>query len=227
MIDSDARNYGTGFSTFDDLFGPMESGSLYMIAGRTVLNRHLIDRAAVLAAHGGGTVYYIDGGHRADPFSMARILRMHREDPRPVLERVMIARAFTAYQMDSLIRDSLHRLGSVPDLLIVSSMDSLFSDPEVDLEAARAMVRNCMKALRGIADRGACVLLSVSGGSRESELLPHMSPYCSNWASLTPRLGSRVRIVTRGGEWRDFSPLHPFQTMIEDFGSPPGAEEAA
>lgn len=227
MSDNKRDGFITGLSAFDDLFGPMRSGDLHLVVGRTSLNRNLVDRASVLAASRGCSVYYIDGGHRADPFSMARVLRMQRRDPRSVLERIMIARAFTAYQMDSLIREKLSELNDVPDLLVISSMDSLFSDPEVDIEEAKAMVRNCMEALRGIADRGACVLISAVGGGRESDLLAFISPSCSNWASLTNRFANRVRMVTRGGEWRDFVPLHPFQTIIEDYGSQGSIEEAA
>jgi hypothetical protein len=220
-------SYRTGVTVFDDLFGPMHPGSMYLLVGRTSLNRHIIDRLAVLSAHRGDSTYYIDGGHRADPFAMARVLRMQRQDPRPVLERVHIARAFTAYQMDSLIRESLSELPSPPDLLIVSAIDSLFSDPEVDIREAKGMLSNCMAALKRMTERGTCVVLSAYGGSRESELLACMSPHCVNWASLTNRFPTRVRIVTRGGLWQDFTPLHPFQTMIEDFDASAYTQEAA
>ncbi|MEA3558222.1 MAG: hypothetical protein U9R75_03115 [Candidatus Thermoplasmatota archaeon] len=227
MPDNDPGIYTTGFPVFDDIFGPMISGDLHLIVGRTRLNHDLVDRTAVLAASRGDSVYYIDGGHGADPFSMARVLRMQRKDPRSVLERIMIARAFTAYQMDSLIREGVRSLQEPPDLLIISSLDSLFSDPEVDIREAKGMMRNCMTVLRETADRGACVLISAVGGGRESELLALMSPVCSNWASLAKRSGNRVRIVTRGGRWRDLVPLHPFQTMIEDYSSRGSTEEAA
>jgi hypothetical protein len=225
MADSPKKAYRTGVSVFDDLFGPMHPGGMYLLVGRTGLNRHIIDRLAVLSASRGDATYYIDGGHRADPFSMARVLRLQRQDPRPVLERVRIARAFTAYQMDSLIREGLFDLDEPPELLIVTAMDSLLSDPEVDRNEAKAMLRNCMASLKRLAERGACVVIGAAGGSRESELLAHISPYCINWASLTDRFPSRVRIVTRGGLWQDFTPLNPFQTMLEDFGSAGTAEE--
>jgi len=220
-------SYRTGVTVFDDLFGPMHPGNIYLLVGRTGLNRHIADRLAVLSAHRGDTTYYIDGGHRADPFAMARVMRVQRKDPRPVLERVHIARAFTAYQMDSLIREALSELPSPPDLLIVSAIDSLFSDPEVDQEEAKGMLQNCIAALKKLAGMGTCVVLSAIGGSRESELLARISPHCSNWASFTDRFPARVRIVTRGGLWQDFTPLHPFQTMIEDFDAGAFSEEAA
>jgi len=225
MANSSKKAYRTGVSVFDDLFGPMHPGSIYLLVGRTALNRHIIDRLAVLSASRGDATYYIDGAHRADPFSMARVLRLQRQDPRPVLERIRIARAFTAYQMDSLVRESLTELQELPEILIVTAMDSLLSDPEVDREEAKAMVQNCMASLIDIAKKGACVVISATGGSRESELLARISPHCINWASFTDRFPSRVRIVTRGGLWQDFTPLNPFQTMLEDFGAPNPAEE--
>jgi len=195
-------SYRTGVTIFDDLFGTMHPGNIYLLVGRTGLNRHITDRLAVIGAQRGGRIYYIGGGYGADPFVMARILRMQRGGPMHVLERVMIARAFTAYQMDSLVRESLQDLPSPPELLIVSAMDSLFSDPE----EAGGMLENCMSVLNENAGKGASVVISASGGSRESEVLSRISPCCSNWASFTNRFPSRVRIVTRGGDSGRTSP---------------------
>ena len=216
----------TGFALFDDIFGPFTSGDIHLIVGRTELTYDLMDRLVVNTAKEGKAAYYIDGGNRADPFAMARILRMQRIDPRGALHRVMIARAFTAYQMDTLINTNLMKLEDAPALLLISSMDRLFSDPEVETDAARGMVKNCMMSLDAMAAKGCCVVIAATGGSHGSDLLPLITPYCSNWVSLSNRQKGRIRIITKGGNWMDISSIHPYQTMIDDFWPDPIPTEA-
>lgn len=216
----------TGFTLFDDLFGPFTRGDIHLIVGRTDLTYNLMDLLVVNAARKELTAYYIDGGHRADPFAMARILRMQRIDPRGTLRNVMIARAFTAYQMDSLINEKLTEEADAPPLLMISSIDSLFSDPEVEPEVARGMLNNCMEVLKSMAARGSCVVIAATGGSKGSDLLPLITPHCSIWVSLRNRQKGRIRIITKGGRWTDISSIHPYQTMIDDFWSIPQVTEA-
>jgi hypothetical protein len=194
--------------------------------GGTDLTYSLLDRLVVNAARKGRAAYYVDGGNRADPFAMARVLRMQRTDARGTLNRVMIARAFTAYQMDTLINVNLTEVGEVPSLLIVSSLDRLFSDPEVDPEAAKGMLENCMRSLDSMAASGACVVIAATAGGRGSDLLPVISPYCSNWISLRNRQKGRIRMIVKGGRWMDVSSIHPYQTMIDDFWLEPVLTEA-
>jgi len=226
MIDAPDRELTTGLTAFDELMGPLLPGSIYLLAGRTPLTSEVIDRLLVRAAMAGTTAYYIDGGHGADPFAMARVLRLQRTDPRRPLEKVMVARAFTAYQMDSMILPGLPALGEPPDLLVVSSMDSLLSDPEVDREEAMGMLANWFEALESTAARGSCVILAAHGGGKEGEFLTRMSEHCSSWASFKERGRGRTRLVVKGGLWKEVVPLHPLQMLMEDFPAQGAAVEA-
>src|SRR5215510_10928443 len=49
---------------------------------------------------------YLCGDNRFDPYAVARFTRSQRKSPEEALGRILIARAFTAYQLDELI----HRL---------------------------------------------------------------------------------------------------------------------
>jgi hypothetical protein len=216
----------TGLSIFDDLFGPFTRGDIHLLVGRTDLTYSLMDRLIVNTARKGEAAYYIDGGHRADPFAMARVLRMQRTDPREMLRKVMIARAFTAYQMDSLINGSLKELSETPPLLMISALDRMFSDPEVETEAAKGMIANCMETLDTMASRGSCVVIAAYGGSRGSDLMPLITPHCSNWVSIRNRQKGRIRLIVKGGRWTDIAPIHPYQTMIDDFWSGRALTEA-
>src|SRR5262247_4074959 len=95
---------------------------------------------------------YLCGDNRFDPFAVARFARSQRKSPEEALGRILVARAFTAYQLDELI----HRLnppiiplqtapGIQPAYLdntfgvvIVSGLCTAFFDEDVtDKDAAR------------------------------------------------------------------------------------------
>jgi hypothetical protein len=52
-------------------------------------------------------VVFVDGGNSFDPYSVAEIARNYGLDSRAVLERIYVSRAFTAYQLSSLILEEL------------------------------------------------------------------------------------------------------------------------
>jgi Rad51 len=71
---------------------------------------------------------FVDGGNSFNPYSLSRIAKSFGAEPRNVLSRIHVARAFTEYQLDALI----HRLQDAveqwnPALLAISYLPSLFS----------------------------------------------------------------------------------------------------
>ena len=214
MNDEMAR---TGIRAFDSVFGSVRGGSFNLLIGRTDLNFRIVDRLAVRFADTGDPVYYVDGAGRSNPFTMAQVLRGVRRDPYGVLSRINIARAFTAHQMDAIVRESLPSLLPAPSLAIVSGIDTLLSDPEVKEDEAWGMMANCLEALEELSRAGSAVIVAATGGSRGGEFLRAMGPRAGNWASLKERPGGRIRIVVKDGRWIDFVPISPLQTVIDDF----------
>lgn len=204
--------FRTGFFLFDEMMGFLP-GRVHLVVGRCDLGFHLLDRLVSLSAFSGRDVRYIDGAHRANPFSMASVLRSRRVDPYGPLNRVRIARAFTAHQMDSLIRTRLDG----GDLILVTAMDSLFSDPQVPDDEGKGMLDNCMEVLEEKAKGGSCVVIAAMGAGRGGELVQRMRSRVSGWVTLHDRPGNRVRVVVQGGGWRDLRMVDPFQYLLEDF----------
>jgi len=206
-----------GIRAFDSVFGGFVPGRINLLIGRCDLNFMILDRLSVAHASCGGTVYYVDGAMRCNPFSMARVLRSRRSDPSGPLSRILIARAFTAHQMDALVREALPAVRPAPSLAIVSGLDSLLSDAEVKDDEAAGMLGNCAASLEAIAALGPAVVVAATGGARGADLLRVIGPMAEKWASLKERPGKRVRIVVKEGRWTDFVPVPPFQTILDDF----------
>jgi hypothetical protein len=79
------------------------------------------------------SVIFIDGGNSFDVYAVSDRAREYGLDPKGVLEKIYISRAFTAYQLTSLIlkrlREAFSRFGS--RLVVVSDIISLYLDRDV------------------------------------------------------------------------------------------------
>ena len=104
-------------------------------------------------------VRIVCGDNRFDPYLITRFARLKSVRPADALSSILIARAFTAYQLVELVR----RLDpAVNDFVIVSGVCSAFFDDDLsDTDAARLFYR-AFWCLRRLAQAGACVLLVES-----------------------------------------------------------------
>ncbi len=113
-----------------------------------------------------GRVVWVDGGNVLDPLRLSRMMRSRRCSTRYSLDQVTIARAFTAYQMSSIIEDRLPEKvrEESPSLVMVTALSALFADPDVDGRESRELIRRSMDALGTLAAEGSTVLISGYDG---------------------------------------------------------------
>src|SRR3990170_2678343 len=71
----------------------------------------------------GSNVIFIDGGNTFRLYHVARIAQLHRLNPKEVLERIYISRAFTAYQMTALLMEKLTETVKAYDAKLVVVSD--------------------------------------------------------------------------------------------------------
>ena len=87
----------------------------------------------------GSNVVFIDGANTFRLYHITRLARLHQLDPKQVLDRIYISRAFTAYQMTSLImqklEDAVKNCNS--KLVIISDVAAMFLDKDVEDEEAK------------------------------------------------------------------------------------------
>ncbi len=71
---------------------------------------------------------FVDGGNSFNPYTLSRIAKSFGAEPRKVLSRIHVARAFTEYQMEAIIHglhDAVEQWN--PAVLAISYLPSLFS----------------------------------------------------------------------------------------------------
>jgi len=92
-------------------------------------------------------VVWIDGGNTIDPYAMSSLCKRLRIDRRSVLSRVNVSRAFTAYQLVTLIDEKLEEQvsRSAPSMVIVSSIADLFLDKDMKWMESHQLLRRCLE----------------------------------------------------------------------------------
>jgi len=132
----------SGISELDRLLGGFKAGEITLVDGDSELISDLPNRLCVntYRMFQGGTVY-IDGGMCADPYRIARYARMLELDQREVLDQVMLSRAFTVYQLSTLLHDLLEPILKTlsPRTLIIGMFPALYSDPDVSSREAHTL----------------------------------------------------------------------------------------
>lgn len=104
---------------------------LYVVSDRHAASDPLLQLGAHLSL--GGTVRIFDCGNRADMYLIARTLRPLTADPIPAMRNIRLSRAFTCYQVETLLSrcDALEQVPVLVLDFLSTFMDESVSDDEV------------------------------------------------------------------------------------------------
>ncbi len=151
----------------DNLFPGFALGDFAVLHGTsTVLPLSmLLSVKAQLPYQLGGletNVVFVDGGNSFGLYDTSHIAKLHELDPREVLERIFISRAFTAHQMTSLVLDGLldvtKRLES--KLVVISDIAGLYLDKDVPEREARDVFNQLAVYLSKVAEENRVVVVA-------------------------------------------------------------------
>ena len=152
----------------DDLFAGFAMGDFAVLHGTSSilsLSSLLAVRAQLPLQLGGlGTrVVFVDGGNTFRLYEVSRIAQMHQLDPRKVLERIYVSRAFTAYQMTFLIlqklKDTTQRFNS--NFVLISDIAGLFLDKDVPIREAKEVFNQLTLYLSKFAEENQLIVLAT------------------------------------------------------------------
>ena len=91
-----------------------------------------------------GPLRVLDGGNSFNAYAVARTLRAHTPRVEPILARIQIQRAFTCYQMLTLLNETM----PVEAPTLILDMLSTFQDENVSLFERRRLLGECALQLR-------------------------------------------------------------------------------
>jgi hypothetical protein len=152
------RALAIGIPKIDASFPGFRRGDFTVLFGLPICKRlaFLLCVRSQLSLKKGGlnsTVTYVDGGNTFDPYAVSTIAREYGLDPKSVLEKIRVSRAFTVYQLSALVFEKLeetlkqHRSKTV----IVSDITGLFLDQDVPKSEGRNIFMKMAKYLSELA----------------------------------------------------------------------------
>ncbi len=177
-------------------------------------------------------VIYIDGGNSLDPYLLTSACRLFKVDANHVLHRVQVARAFTVFQLDTLITQNLERILAQhkPKLVLVSCISELFLDRDVDWHEARTLFDSDFQKLQRLTKKYNVTTLLTNFGRDKSVHRHELDRKLRKWLDPEHRLSIKVpsrcklRFVKGTGEFMDYLPLPPYQWSLDDFYSGAGGD---
>ena len=152
----------------DELFPGFAAGDFAVLYGSPSvisLTSLLCVRAQLPAQLGGlgSNVVFIDGGNTFRLYKIARLAQLHHLDPRQVLERIFISRAFTAYQLTSLIMEKLEETVKKyhPKLVVISDIAGFFLNDDIPNEEAQKVYSQIISYLSNFAKKHQIILIAT------------------------------------------------------------------
>jgi hypothetical protein len=105
----------------------------------------MLSLAARLSVH--SKLHLLDGGNRANVYPLARELRCHTTNPVQALQNIQVARAFTCYQVLSLLEDTQYCIQRSEPLLVFD-LTATFYDESVPWRESRRLFLHCLGLLQ-------------------------------------------------------------------------------
>ncbi len=225
----------TGTAPIDDFVGGFRAGEVSFVEADCDYANTMLHTLCVRAVDQfGEEVVWIDGGNSVNPYTMASMCRRMRIDARDALSRINVSRAFTAYQLVSLIEEHLPEQlrARTPSTVIISSITSLFTDKDMDWAEARQLLRRCVDGVVTATREDETVTLLTAflptRGEREARRM------CSVLRARADRVvemrgasGRTVLSLPATGGRMAFSPSPWNQSIIEDFRGCGSGEDGA
>ena len=172
-----------GLLPVDSLIGGLQPDTIALLTGSSIrldaAERYCV-RAQLPAARGGlgGGAFFIDGGNSFDVYLFTELVRKHRLTYDAALTRQLLSRAFTIYELRSLIEDSMTLLQTRgPKLLVISEVFSLFTE-DVDKAEGERTVSSMADSIYRVSKAHRIPIL-ITSSVRPESLTPVLEEKCN------------------------------------------------
>jgi len=125
------------------------SNHLMLVIAPFAARTAMLDLAAELAAH--GPLRVLDGGNQFNVYPVARAIRRQTPDLNAALQRIILSRAFTCYQMVVMLDEAAAAPFSVPTLAL--DLLATFYDENVTLVESQRLLQGCLGQLKRLSQR--------------------------------------------------------------------------
>jgi hypothetical protein len=216
----------TTIRRIDQFIGEFPYSQLSLLEGRHEFMFNMVARIMInTIKNTGRDVVYIDGGNSLDPYLLTAACRLFKLDADRILRRIQVARAFTVFQMDTLLTQSLANILErvQPKLVIVSCISELYLDRDVDWNESKSLFTSGFESLEALTKEHDIATILTDFGRDKSihrfELARRLRAWLAaeNRFSLKRPSTYRLRLVKGTGKFLDYLPLPPYQWSLDDF----------
>jgi hypothetical protein len=138
------------------------SSQVVAVAVRESFSHPLVIQSLAAHAARGERLGVLIGHNRFDVYALARLAVEHSLDPRPILARIELSRAFTCHQLHRRILTlGVPHTNRWSALYVLGLLDT-FYDEDVKHHEARRLLNESLQKLKEIAASGLPVLITVS-----------------------------------------------------------------
>jgi predicted ATP-dependent serine protease len=173
--------FSLNLRTVNDLFPGFSPGDFAVVHGSpsmAYLTSLLCVRAQLPTESGGldSNVVFVDGGNSFSASQIAHVAEINHVEPKQASERIFLFRAFTAYQITTLI---MKRLKAAVEkynasLVVISGLTGLFLNQDIPDEEAERFFRQVVAYLQNLAREKQIVVVATCpsrrGNSRSASL---------------------------------------------------------
>ena len=208
----------------DEAVGGFRSSTTTLLDSDSRFSSELLHLLCVRSfAELGEEIVWIDGGNTVDPYILSAMCKRMCIDRHEMLSMVSIARAFTAYQLVTVIEDVLGREArrSSPSTVIVSSIADMFMDKDMRRSEACQLMSGCAQEIARTTGDNDTVTIVTSHTPGRVEPERRMMAVLHDSADVVVRLracegGTAVR-AHAAGRSAVFAPVPWNQLILDDF----------
>lgn len=194
----------------NDLQG-FKPSCITVVEGSSSLVPDVLFRLCVSSVVSGRDAIFVDGWNSFDPYALSKTAKSFGEEPRKVLSRIHVARAFTEYQMDALIhglQDAVEQWN--PAVLAISYLPTLFSGSE-----GRRLLEPLVEHLKLLTESSGIITAITSfGGLWDGDRL--LASRADRVIRIEQPSKKLIRIIDNG-YFFEYMPVPPGQMRFTDF----------
>jgi hypothetical protein len=210
-----------GSPLFDWLGRRFAAGQLTLWSGPRAALDPLLELLYAGNALGRGRISLLEGSNRFDPYRLGDVGRSLGTVPEEVLERIRLARSFTAYQMVALVDAwSAEARRHPPTLLVGHDLPDAFTIDEIPEDERAALLRHVAGSLRTLVESlhlPLLLTLDPAGASRFPGLADAGPPWC-DLVTFARGPGTLTLRSLRDNARLSLVPRRRDQRGIEEFG---------
>jgi|TARA_B100002003_G_C14146883_1_gene551509 hypothetical protein len=211
----------TGSPYLDQIINSLKCEKICLIEGKRRFLEYLTYLMIIKnSLYTGKEVIFIDCMNSLDPYMIARICRNNNVDEKSILDKILISRPFTTYQLNTLIKSLIKVLERKPGMIVFSELLDLFHNNDVE-EDAYIILQRVLREIKGIASVNYPLLVTHTTGNM------NYLPLLEDTADFIVDINNLRKPIMRTTIESDFNirptnsnifPNFSMQSILEDYG---------